>query len=284
MKTTTKIMGALGLTFCGLLGLVAMQGGNALERAEITPEPEDFRNDQVPGADGCPDGAESAGMGPEMVRLPEGFCIDTTEVTRGQYDAWTATAPSAAGQPSACSENTDFEPVSSPPCDSSEDEPVVCVDWCDARAYCEAAGKRLCGGIADGGAYDVDSYADPEASEWHAACTSGGTYEYTYGDVPDVDTCREGDAEDYTTWGLADVGSHDGCRSPESAYSAVYDLSGNAAEWDNSCDGDETDSGCRIRGGAFEYQGVGLRCAMAEGLRWPRMRRVVAVGFRCCAD
>ncbi|MEZ4461496.1 MAG: hypothetical protein R3E66_17605 [bacterium] len=84
--------------------------------------------------------------------------------------------------------------------------------------------------------------------------------------------------------GFVDVGTLPGCHSPDAAYAAVYDLSGNAAEWDNSCDGDEPDSACRIRGGSFEFNDVGLRCAMAENLRWPRMRRVESVGFRCCAD
>ena len=28
--------------------------------------------------------------------------------------------------------------------------PQVCVDWCDAYAYCKAVGKRLCGRIGTG--------------------------------------------------------------------------------------------------------------------------------------
>lgn len=275
-KTT---IACLALGGAALLGLLVTGWLDAdVERAEITPEPVE-RQPEL-GADGCPAGEENAGMGPEMVRLPEGFCIDTTEVTRAQYDAWLATAPSTAGQPTACSANDDL----SPGCDSDDHQPVVCVDWCDARAYCEAAGKRLCGGISDGEAYDFDAYADPAVSEWHAACTSGGANEYTYGNELDTQVCRGGDAEDYTTWGRVDVGTLEGCHSPDSDYSAVYDLSGNVAEWDNACDGDDAGSPCRIRGGAYEFQGVGLRCAMAENLRWPRMRSVVAVGFRCCAD
>ena len=31
--------------------------------------------------------------GPAMVKLPEGYCIDSTEVTRAQYAAWLATNP-----------------------------------------------------------------------------------------------------------------------------------------------------------------------------------------------
>ncbi len=276
VKTKTMIMGVGGLALGGLFLGLLVRAVDGDPRAEITPEPIDRRV----GADGCPDGEASSGMGPEMVRLPQGFCIDTTEVTRAQYDAWLATSPSVAGQPSACSENQDFDPG----CDSGDDQPVVCVDWCDARAYCEAAGKRLCGRIGDGGGYAFDAYADATVSEWHAACTSGGAYDYPYGDTLDTQICRGADADDYTTWGFVDVGTLSGCHSPDAPYSAVYDLSGNAAEWDNACDGDEPDSPCRIRGGSFEFNDVGLRCSMAENLRWPRMRRVVSVGFRCCAD
>ena len=265
------------------VGILLLQSNGG---PEIGPEARyaEPNEDEKTGADGCPEGAEGAGLGPEMVRLPEGFCIDTTEVSRSQYDAWLGTSPQTTGQGGACSDNGEFTPSCSWPPGNNADLPVVCVDWCDAKAFCEAAGKRLCGGIRDGSAYSLDAYDDPSVSEWHAACTSGGTYQYTYGDEPDTESCREGDAEDSSTWGLGSVGSFADCHSPETEYAAVYDLSGNAAEWDNSCEGSDPADGCRIRGGSFEHQGRGLRCAMAKGLRWPRMRKVQAVGFRCCAN
>lgn len=256
-------------------------------REELQPDPDQLHN---LGADGCPAGLSEGGMGPDMVRLPEGFCMDTTEVKRGEYNEWVETAPSTSGQSASCSENDDFASTCGD--DRFPDNPAVCVDWCDAKAFCEAAGKRLCGQIGTGEGYAFDSYDDPAVSEWHAACTSGGQYEYTHGNEPvlveetgDANPgCRDADTGHYSTYGFSDVGSFSECHSPDADYAAVYDLSGHAAEWDNSCDGDDPDAPCRIRGGSFEHHGRGLRCAMARGLRWPRSRRAVSVGFRCCAD
>lgn len=254
--------------------LVLALGCAPTAETPLTPDPE-----RAPGQDPtCP-----ATAGPEMARLPEGFCIDTTEVTQSQYEAWLETSPSTDGQVAACAANDDFAPTCRWEPGRYGDQPVVCVDWCDARAFCEAAGKRLCGRIGGGG-YDFDQYADAEVSEWQAACSSGGDHDYTYGDELDTQVCRGADAETHETWGFVDVGSLEGCHSPDDGYASVFDLSGNAAEWDDGCESDDPDASCRIRGGSFEHNTHGLRCAMGERLGWPRMRKVVSVGFRCCAD
>ncbi|MDZ4065220.1 MAG: SUMF1/EgtB/PvdO family nonheme iron enzyme, partial [Coriobacteriia bacterium] len=267
----------------GALGVLAAAVFLVLGRG-----PDDIRSDPERRVDlgqgACPGGASDSGFGPDMVRLPQGFCIDKTEVTRGQYAAWLDTAPATSGQTGACAGNEDFTPSCQWKPGTDENRPVVCVDWCDAKAFCESAGKRLCGRIGDGGGYPFERYDDATISEWHAACTSGGRYDYPYGSVLDTTVCRGADAEDHTTWGLGDVGSFPGCHSPDPPYGDVYDLSGNAAEWDGSCDGDGPSDGCRIRGGSFEHNEHGLRCAMGRDLHWPRMRRVSAVGFRCCAE
>ncbi len=59
-------------------------------------------------ASGCP----GAG-GPSMVKLPQDYCIDSTEVTRSQYAAWlsTTSANTINAQDSTnCSWNTTFTP------------------------------------------------------------------------------------------------------------------------------------------------------------------------------
>jgi len=268
------LLGALGTSYALL--------SPAQDDVQITPETETLPH--RPGVAPCPDGAEAEGLGPEMVPLPEGFCIDTTEVSRGQYAAWLDTAPATDTQGASCTDNEDFTPTCSWPPSGKENQPVVCVDWCDAKAFCEAAGKRLCGAVGTGAAYPIDEYADAATSEWQAACSSGGKNDYTYGNEEDTQVCRGGDAEDYTTWGTGDVGSFSGCHSSDAGYEEVFDLSGNVAEWDNSCEGDAEADGCRIRGGSYQHQGRGLRCTMAKGLRWPRTRTASSVGFRCCAD
>ncbi|EDM80324.1 protein kinase domain protein [Plesiocystis pacifica SIR-1] len=220
-----------------------------------------------------------AGDGPAMVRIPEG-CIDSTEVTRAQYQAWLEAGPGTDGRASACDWNQSFEPTCGWPPGSNPDKPVVCVDWCDAAAYCEDAGKRLCGAIG-GGAYDWEAYDDPLVSEWHAACSSGGSYDYTYGNDHDPAACRGADED---MWAWVDVGSLSGCQSPDAAYAGVFDLSGNVLEWEDACAGSGSAAdACRVRGGGFNYGGPGLRCDMGGGLEWARSEVHVGLGFRCCA-
>ena len=94
------------------------------------------------------------------------------------------------------------------------DFPVVGVDWCDADAFCEFAGKRLCGAIG-GGSLTLGN-ADGGTSQWYVACSMGGTRIYPYGNTYAAGECADG-AE------VIAVASTPTCQS----YPGVFDLSGN---------------------------------------------------------
>src|ERR1700690_177806 len=131
-----------------------------------------------------------------MVALPMhlGYCIDSTEVTQGQYKAWLDSGPYVASQSGIClSTNNSFTPTTTwPPTAATLNLPVVGVDWCDAFRYCAAAGKRLCGNIA-GGSNGYNNYNDPTQSQWYAACTSNGAitaHGYPYSNTYSGSTCN----------------------------------------------------------------------------------------------
>ena len=212
----------------------------------------------------------------KMVQLPAGFSIDSTEVTRAQYAAWLATKPSG-GQPAECSWNTSFTPGCDWPPGDKGDHPVVCVDWCDAYAYCQGVGKRLCGAI--GGGPEVDGAAsDASKSEWFNACSSAGAHPYPYGDTYDETLCVG------AHHGLdgPDAVRHDGCQSSVPGFEGVFDLSGNVSEWVNSC-GDSADgTKCGERGGDFALESAGLDCRSV--LYDSPTFSAQMIGFRCCAD
>jgi formylglycine-generating enzyme required for sulfatase activity len=225
----------------------------------------------------------------KLVTVTGGYAIDATEVTRSQYEAWLSTNPSTGGQRSECSWNTVFSPASG--CMSGErvcqgsgcgQHPQVCVDWCDAVAYCQGVGKRLCGKIG-GGANAYGDYKDATKSQWYKACTSDGQNGYPYLDAYSAQACNGWDKGIQTT---VETGSLRICQSSSSGYKGVYDLSGNVWEWEDSCsDTYGLSDNCRLRGGSFNRDDIGLRCDSDSDSdflsRDPTGGDVI--GFRCCS-
>jgi formylglycine-generating enzyme required for sulfatase activity len=208
----------------------------------------------------------------KMVQLPAGFWIDSTEVTRAQYAAWLATKPSA--QPAECSWNTSFTPGCEWPPGDKGDHPVVCVDWCDANAYCQGVGKRLCGKIG-GGTLAIAERADATKSEWYYACSSGGEFDYPYGDDYDPTACNLEDAKlDDTSPG----GAFPKCQSSAAGFEGVYDLCGNVSEWADACN----EESCIQHDGMYASSSSSTLCQMSAA--WPRSKRAAFLGFRCCRD
>jgi hypothetical protein len=107
---------------------------------------------------GCP-----SGRGPTMIALAfadaGSYCIDETEVTNGQYQIFINAGVDTNTQNAECSWNTNFKPNCGGANTTGPNQPVTCIDWCDAYAFCKWAGKRLCGKIGGHGA-NVDPSAN----------------------------------------------------------------------------------------------------------------------------
>jgi formylglycine-generating enzyme required for sulfatase activity len=245
----------------------------------VAAPPDDAGTAPVDAAPDTPDVAPLEDGG-GCVRTASG-CIDRTEVTQKQYDDFVAaldggvpiqTSPYCAGRsaiPSA--------PCPWPPPETEYDRPVVCVDWCGAYAYCRWTGKHLCGHV-DGGALDPYDKNSP-LDEWWVACSPDGG-RFPYGDTYDPAACNGGDLGAGSTW---DAGSHPTCQG---GYPGIFDMSGNVAEWIDSCDTTEGGTGvCSIRGGSFLDPGAGkLECQAERGPTGIGRYNIYSdVGFRCCS-
>lgn len=232
------------------------------------------------GTDGCSPCPEVA------VVDAGGFGIDATEVPREAYALFLADAVDPATQSSRCTWNTSFLPredittFCEGPYDMSAGRlPITCVDWCDAAAYCTWAGKHLCGRIGGVATLAIDELDDPAESEWYRACSAGGTKLYPYSDTFDDNACNTiGNASD-----VRGVGDQLTC---EGGFPGVFDMVGNAEEWEDSCDigQDPAADNCYVRGGAFWGDQVEATCLHGENRRPDRSTASNDWSFRCCSE
>lgn len=231
------------------------------------------------GADGASVDAHTEGCagtaGPKMVRVtaPSGsYCIDSTEVTAAQYAQFVAAGVPVSSQPAECAFNTSFAPKK----DVAADQlPARHVNWCDARAYCAWAGKRLCGAVGGG----PNLYDNPNLTteEWFTACSANNTKTYPYGPTYDGSRCSGMEAGDV----LVFAGSKTGC---EGGFPGLFDMSGNVREWQDACKSELTGGTetCVTRGGASDDPAAMLACgARATD---PRNYTTAHLGFRCCSN
>jgi formylglycine-generating enzyme required for sulfatase activity len=245
----------------------------------------DARSDSGDGGPpeaGCPKGA----AGPAMVSAGS-FCIDSTEVTLAQYEAFlTAKAGDTSGQPAHCQWNTTYTPSSFwPPAPSAPpDQAMRGVNWCDAYMYCAWAGKRLCGN-PDGGSSDPNNANNPAISGWFRACSHNGDglHVYPYGLTYDASACNGADYDAQTP-----LPSLPSCQG---GFPGIFDMSGNVIEWEDSCTPTPTspDAGdtsgasdfCNVRGGSFLSTGSQITCDL--GILVQRWGGGGDNGFRCCS-
>jgi formylglycine-generating enzyme required for sulfatase activity len=219
--------------------------------------------------------------GAAMVRVGA-FCIDTTEVTRKQFLDFLA-APVAernAAKPADCKWNTTDPPITATP--AALGFPVGEVNFCDALAYCAWAKKRLCGRIG-GGALDPANSNKAGESEWFAVCSVNGAQTYAYPGTYSRAKCFTEEATVDAT------GTRTTCAGAEAPYSNVFDLIGNAMEWENSCTAalsGETSTRCRTRGGNYG-SGAAAECVAKDTPTSDLTTintRLPGIGFRCCKD
>jgi len=259
-------------------------------------------------SDGKREGCEDVCGGPKMIEVtsPNGvYRIDETPVTQKQYAEFLASTKRTPGtEHRICSQNTTYEPTfedDNGTCtigpdenagigefnfympDVSPNHPVFCVDWCDAVAFCEWAGKRLCGRIG-GGIVDaneaMNAFFDHRISEWHNVCTNGGETLFLYGGYEEIDYDPEACGTGPSFSWARDVKFYPTCRGVKDGFADVYDMAGPWPEYENAFWYPANDGTSRVF--ARLQSGEPPESGCYGGFTASPLDRVAT--FRCCKD
>ncbi len=294
MRRTKRGLGILlcaaALTACGarssLLDVDSWLEDERKERAGTGGQggaPLDPGHDEVCG---------NALKGPFMVRvpLPDGgsFCIDSVEVSNTQYWAFVQAAVPFSQQPAICAWNDSYSQGYGDwlPADNL---PAVLMDWCDARAYCAWAGKRLCGKIGGGhipvaSPPDMDE-VDPLGEEWAYACTAGGTRVFPYGDVYEKTGCVTLDYASDPAYLDSEIRLRPSreAKKCQGGFPGLYDMGGNASEWiDESYEETGKNDDVIMFGADYGSGESDAKCIYRESAT--RDDRNGGTGIRCCKE
>jgi formylglycine-generating enzyme required for sulfatase activity len=196
----------------------------------------------------------------------DAFWIDETEVTNAQYEGCVVAGKCRA---SGCADDAQL---------NDGRQPVVCVDWSDAEAYCRWAAARL-----------------PTEAEWEKAARGTDGRTYPWGNEPA--TCE---------YAVMDDGSGSGCgqhkpwpvgSKPRGAGPyGTLDMAGNAWEWvadwydsgyyarspGRNPGGPDSGEARVLRGGPWPGGQYYVRCA--NRVRIDPAYRGNFVGFRCAGS
>ncbi len=195
--------------------------------------------------------------GRKQVATVRPFSIDATEVTAEEYAACVRAGPCPANHPGEHTpDGVTFSP--DPWCNfgvvGREDQPMNCVDWRQADAYCAWRKKRL---------------PTDQEWEWAARGEERGTL-YPWGDAePGAQVCWKTAGQQ----GTCAVGSNPAGDAP----GGIHDLAGNVLEWTA---GEQSPGWSVLRGGGWST--VGADHIGASGwVTVVRPTRHDDTGFRC---
>lgn len=222
----------------------------------------------------CIDSADKPG---HEVTLPA-FRIDKYDVTTGQYRACVDAGSCTAARTTVPEEphTITTEPMCNWGVEGRDDHPINCVDWSQAVAYCEWAGKRL-----------------PTEAEWEKAARGADGRKFPWGNAAvDCNLANYFPPGNACVGATSPVGSNPAGVSPTGA----LDMAGNVWQWvadwydsdyydyapTDSPTGPETGKWRVLRGGSWVTVGMGLRCSKRGHMapaKWDDL-----TGFRCASD